>query len=393
MNTPDTPTTPDLSQLPPPSVSTAPLPSAALGPEAQQATPPSPPSDTPGVSTTPKRKRRKWMWIIVAAALVLGGGAVATVVLVNQANQAAEHETALTRHADAITEYEAAWAEFDRQNTDTRDDQGQMSMTSLDNIEEVNETFLSAIAAADELEHQDFDKADSDASNEQLGSDTQRVEAATSKVQAVTKQLADASALFLDSHRQTMVKSLTNEIGNAQQVLDASRDTGDAELVTQLEQAISDAQALVDDPKAHPTDLRTTMEDLNTLSRKVKDSAGPRVEDIADGEWSILPGDSLGTGGAIGLFVDGTQISMINNPSGAYTGPNIFVHDTPTWSKQGGCLRATGKVHRHSQLWFCPAGTPVPVEAHENIYSLKSGDQTEDVSRDRLIGNWFMYLK
>lgn len=329
----------------------------------------------------------------MVTALLLGGGATTAVVLVNQAAQAAEHEAALTKHADAITAFETAWAEFDRQNTDTRDDQGQLSMTSLDNAEEVCEAFLTAIAAADELEHQDFDKADPGATNEDLGNDTQRIEAATSEVQAVTKQLADASALFFDSHRQTMVKSLTNEIENAQQALDASRDTGDAELVAQLEQAISDARTLVENPKAHPTDLRTTMENLNTLSRKVKDSAGPRVEDIADGEWSIMPGDSLGTGGAIGLFVDGTQISMINNPSGAYPGPNIFVHDTPTWTKQDGCLRANGKVHRHSQLWFCPAGTPVPVEAHENIYSLKSGDQTEDLSRDRLIGNWFMYLK
>ncbi|MBL3679641.1 hypothetical protein D3230_10125 [Leucobacter chromiireducens subsp. solipictus] len=333
------------------------------------------------------------MWIITAAALVLGGGAATTVVFINQATQAAEHKAALTKHADAITAYEAAWTEFDRQSTDTRDDHGQLSMTSLDNIEEVNESFTTAIAAADELEHHDFIKADPSETNEQIGSDTQHIEKATSEVRAVTKQLADASALFLDSHRQTMVKSLTNEIEKAEQILDASRDTGDAELVAQLEQAISDAQVLADDPKAHPADLRTTMENLNTLSGKVKDSAGPRVEDIADGEWSILPGESLGTGGAIGLFVEGTQISMIDVPSGAYTGPAIFVHDTPTWSKQGGCLRATGKVHRHSQLWFCPAGTPVPVEAHENIYSLKSGDQTEDVSRDRLIGNWFMYLK
>lgn len=246
---------------------------------------------------------------------------------------------------------------------------------------------------ADKLDHLDFEKANSYGANKQLGSDTQRIKAATSEVQAVTKQLADASALFLDSHRHTVVKSLTNEIDNAQQTLDTSRDTGDAELVAQLKQAISDAQALVSDAKAHPTDLRTTMENLNTLARKVKDSAAPRVEDIANGEWSILPGESLGTGGAIGLFVDGTQISMINNPSGAYPGPNIFVHDTPTWTKQDGCLRASGKVHRHTQLWFCPAGTPMPVEAHESIYSLKSGDQTEDVSRDRLIGNWFMYLK
>ncbi|WP_157000618.1 hypothetical protein [Leucobacter komagatae] len=392
MNTPDTPHTPDLSQLPPPSSTNGSLPSMFV-PDVQQAAPPSPPSDTQTSNGMPKMKPRKWVWIIVAATLVLCGGAATTVVLVNQASQAAEQKTALTKHADAITAYGTAWAEFDRQNTDTRDDQGQLSMTSLDNIEEVNEAFLSAITAADELEHQDFDNAGSDTSNKQLGSDTRRIEAATSEVQAVTKQLADASVLFLDSHRQTMVKSLTNEIENAQQTFDASRDTGDAELVAQLEQAISDARALADDPKAHPTDLRSAMENLNTLAGKVRGSVGPQVEDITDGEWSILPGESLGTGGAIGLFVDGTQISMIDVPSGAYTGPPIFVHDTPTWTVQDGCLRANGKVHRHSQLWFCPAGTPVPAEAYPDIRTLKFGDQAEDVSRDRLIGNWFMYLK
>lgn len=392
MNTPDTPHTPDLSQLPPPSMANGSLPSKPA-PDVQQAAPPSPPSDTQASTGMPKKKPRRWVWIIVAAVLVLGGGTAAAVVVVNQATQASEHEAALTKHADAITAYEAAWAEFDRQNTDTRDDHGQLSMTSLDNAEEVSEAFISAIAAADELKHQDFEKADSDATTEHLESDTQVIETATGEVQAVTKQLADASTLFLDSHRNTVMKSFTNEIANAEQALDTSRETGDAELLAQLEQAISDARSLADDPNAHPTDIRNTMEDLYTLVGKVKDSAGPQVGDITDGEWSILPGESLGTGGAIGLFVEGTQISMIDVPSGAYTGPAIFVHDTPTWAKQDGCLRANGKVHRHSQLWFCPAGTPVPAEAHPDIRTLKFGDQTEDVSRDRLIGNWFMYLK
>ena len=309
----------------------------------------------------PKKKPRKWVWIIMAAALVLGSGAVTAVVLVNQAAQTAEHKTALTKHADAITAYEAAWAEFDRQNADTRDDQGQLSMTSLDNAEEVNEAFLSAIAAADELEHQDFDKADPGATNENLGSDTQRIETATGEVQAVTKQLADASALFLDSHRQTMVKSLTNEIENAQQTLDASRDTGDVELVAQLEQAISDAQVLADDPKAHPTDLRTTMENLNGLADKVKESAGPQPGSVA-GSW-VIPNST----GDIHMEMTSTSYD-----SGRRAGALEFI-DTPTVDQFGsridfypGCLFFIDKGAAdptRNFFVYCPIGAGKPTQS------------------------------
>lgn len=363
MNTPDTPHTPDLSQLPPPSATNVPLPSMST-PDVQQAAPPSSPSDTQASTGIPRKKPRKWVWIIVAAVLILGGGAATTVALVNQANQAAEQKTALTKHADAITAYEAAWAEFDRQNTDTRDDQGQLSMTSLDNIEEVNEAFLSAITAADELEHQDFDKAGSDASNKQLESDTRRIEAATSEVQAVTKQLADASVLFLDSHRQTMVKSLTNEIENAEQILDASRDTGDGELVVQLEQAISDALTLADDPKAHPTDLRTTMENLNTLAGKVKDSAGPQPSSVS-GTWVMYQ------------WQEGSQLTMTSSTysydSGRREGAVRFI-DTPTADQFGerlvtsnnGCMFFTdagAADPRRNFFVYCPVGAGKTVEA------------------------------
>ena len=104
MNTPDTPHTPDLSQLPPPSMANGSLPSKPA-PDVQQAAPPSPPSDTQASTGMPKKKPRRWVWTIVAAVLVLGGGTAAAVVVVNQATQASEHEAALTKHADAITAY------------------------------------------------------------------------------------------------------------------------------------------------------------------------------------------------------------------------------------------------------------------------------------------------
>lgn len=388
MSNPENSPTPDLSQLPPPTSGGTPL-NQPSGGSLPHRTNPSSLGDTPRISDAAKRKQSR-VWLVIVVALILGGGGTAGYMLMQESTR---HEAALTEHADAITTYETAWSEFERQNADTRDDQAQTSSTSLDNSEEVNEAFNAAVAAADELQHIDFGEVDSNKTNEQTRTDTQRIDTATQEVQAVTKQLAEASALFLDSHREATAKSLSNEIANAEQVYDASGDTGDADLKALLEQAISDARDLVEDPKAHPTDLRMTMENLNTLTRKVGDSAGPSAESISDGEWGILPGDILQTGGATGLTVDGIQISMKNNPSLSHTGPDVFEYSTPIWTKQDGCLRADGNVHRHTQLWFCPAGTPVPSEAHDNIYSLKSGDQTEDLSRDRLIGNWFMYLQ
>ncbi|KIP51484.1 hypothetical protein [Leucobacter komagatae] len=381
MNTPEPLNSPDLSKLPPPSISADP-PSH----DGAKAIP-----KTAEASRPPRNLRRTWLWIVLAAVLVVGGAA-ATVVLVSQANDAAATEGALKENSDAVSAYEKAWEGFEKQSSDTRDDQGQLSMTSLDNTEEVVDAFTTAITAADALEYIEPHTPDAGTAVEKINSDTQKVEAATGEATKVTKQLAAASALFLDSHRSITAKYLTDEIAKAETVLESERSRADADLVAQLEKALTDARTLAEDPKAHPTDLRETLQNLVTLTGKVTDSAGPRVEDIESGEWSILPGDVLGTGGAVGLTVNGIEISAKNNPSGAYTGPDIFQYTTPIWSEKGGCLVADGKVHRHSQLWFCPAGTPVPSEAHDKIYSLKSGDQTEDVSQDRLIGNWFMYL-
>ena len=142
MNTPEPLNSPDLSKLPPPSISAA-LPSH----DGAKATP-----ETADASRPPKKPRRTWLWIVLAAVLLVGGAA-ATFVLVSQANQVAAAETALKEHSDAVSAYEKAWEEFEKQSSDTQDDQGQLSMTSLDNTEEVVDAFAAAITAADALEY------------------------------------------------------------------------------------------------------------------------------------------------------------------------------------------------------------------------------------------------
>ncbi|MGR4011004.1 hypothetical protein [Leucobacter sp. 1207-22] len=294
-----------------------------------------------------------WVWIIAVVVLVLGGGTAGYLVV----QQSVAHETALTKHADAITAYETAWTEFERQNTDTRDDHAAMSATSLDNLEAVNDTFKAATSAADALAHIDFTKANPDTSNEQLGNDTQRIQKATHEVEQVTQQLADASAFFLDSHRQTAAQSLTTQIEKAEQVLDASRENGDAELVTQLEQAISNAQTLTEDPKAHPTDLRHTMEGLVTLTGQVKDSVGPRPDSVT-GDWVM----HLSTGG--------NRLEMTSSSysydSGRKAGSIEFI-DTPTADQFGSriidsntdCFFFTDKGAadpRRNFFVYCPIG-------------------------------------
>lgn len=332
---------------------------------------------------------------MVIAALLIGGGATAFV-LVNQEKQTGAHEAALTEHAEAVTAYEAAWEEFERQNSGTRDDHGQLSATSLDNTEEVLASFTGSIAAADALQRTEFPQPDDTATDAELTKDTLQIRDATGAVEQVTKQLAATSTLFLDSLRATTLKHLTAEADKAEQELAGIRDAVDAGLATQLERAIADARVLANDPKAHPTDLRHAMEGLVTLTGEVTASAGPTIAEI-DGHW-VTSDVSIQSGGSKDLLARAGEIGQ-NEASLAESldRQERIVYMEAGWVPNGGCLQASaGKVARHSQLWYCPAGVPVPAEAHAEILTFNPNQhpdqqQVEDVSRDRLISSWILY--
>ncbi|MCS3429039.1 hypothetical protein [Leucobacter aridicollis] len=308
MNTSEPLNSPDLSKLPPPSIS-ADLPSH----DGAKAIP-----GTADASRPPKKPRRPWLWIVLAAVLVVGGAA-ATVVLVSQANQAAATETALKQHSEAVSAYEKAWEEFEKQSSDTRDDQGQLSMTSLDNTEEVVDAFATAITAADALEYIEHHTPGTDAAVEKVNSDTQEVETATGEVTKVTKELAAASSLFLDSHRSITAKYLTDEIGKAEAVLESERSRADADLVAQLEKALTDARTLAEDPKAHPTDLRETLQNLVTLTGQLKESGAPRVEDV-NGSWVIgAQGNGSPFGEAMTVSYPSSSAGLKTRPGGTFS--------------------------------------------------------------------------
>ena len=158
-----------------------------------------------------------------------------------------------------------------------------------------------------------------DAAVEKVNSDTQEVEAATGEVNEVTEQLAAASTLFLDSHRAITAKYLADEIAKAEAVLESERSRADADLVAQLEKALTDARTLAKNSKAHPTDLRETLQNLVTITGQLKESGAPRVEDV-NGSWVI--GAEWGTspfGQAMTVTYPSGSAGWANRPGGTFT--------------------------------------------------------------------------